>query len=58
MSPVIAFDIAVVAQKVKVQCCYIMAFMLNLKKWSDGGAVVIVVIVAIVVIEVIVGSDC
>ena len=28
----IAFDIAVVAQKVKVQCCYIMADMLNLKK--------------------------
>ena len=33
MRPVIAFDIAVVAQKVKVQCCYIMAEMLNLKKW-------------------------
>ena len=33
MSPVIAFDTAVVAQKVKVQCCYIMADMLNLKKW-------------------------
>ena len=33
MSPVIAFDIAVVAQKVKVQCCHIMADMLNLKKW-------------------------
>ena len=32
MSPVIAFDIAIVAQKVKVQCCYIMAEMLNLKK--------------------------
>ena len=32
MSPVIAFDIAVVAHKVKVQC-YIMADMLNLKKW-------------------------
>ena len=30
ISPVIAFDIAVVAQKVKVQC-YIMADMLNLK---------------------------
>ena len=30
----IAFDIAVVAQKVKVQCCYIMADMLNLKKWG------------------------
>ena len=29
----IAFDIAIVAQKVKVQCCYIMADMLNLKKW-------------------------
>ena len=28
----IAFDTAVVAQKVKVQCCYIMADMLNLKK--------------------------
>ena len=27
MSPVIAFDLAVVAQKVKVQCCYIMADM-------------------------------
>ena len=37
MSPVIAFDIAVVAQKVKVQCCYIMADMLNLKKWGGGG---------------------
>ena len=36
MSPVIAFDIAVVAQKVKVQC-YIMADMLNLKKWVVGG---------------------
>ena len=34
MSPVIAFDIAVVAQKVKVQYCYIMAEMLNLKKWG------------------------
>merc|ERR1711994_830658 len=34
MRPVIAFDIAVVAQKVKVQCCYIMAKMLNLKKWG------------------------
>ena len=32
MSPVIRFDIAVVAQKVKVQCCDIMADMLNLKK--------------------------
>ena len=32
MSLVIAFDIAVVAQKVKVQC-YMMADMLNLKKW-------------------------
>ena len=30
----IAFDKAVVAQKVKVQCCYIMADMLNLKKWG------------------------
>ena len=38
MSPVIAFDIAVVAQKVKVQCCYIMAEMLNLKKWGGGAA--------------------
>ena len=26
------------AQKVKVQCCYIMADMLNLKTWGDGGA--------------------
>ena len=34
MSPVIAFDIAVVAQKVKDQCCYMMADMLNLKKWG------------------------
>ena len=34
MSPVIGFDIAVVAKKVKVQCCYIMAYMLNLKKWG------------------------
>ena len=33
----IAFDIAVVAQKVKVQCCYIMADMLNLKKWVGWG---------------------
>ena len=32
MSPIIAFDIAVVAQKVKVQY-YMMADMLNLKKW-------------------------
>ena len=31
MSQVIAFDIAGVAQKVKVQCCYKMADMLNLK---------------------------
>ena len=37
MSPVIAFDIAVLAQKVKVQCCYTMADMLNLKKWGGGG---------------------
>ena len=37
MSPVIAFDISVVAQKVKVQCCYIMAVKLNLKKWGGGG---------------------
>ena len=29
-----ALDIAVVAQKVKAQCCYIMADMLNLKKWG------------------------
>ena len=33
----IAFDGAVVAQKVKVQC-YIMADMLNLKKWGGGAA--------------------
>ena len=32
MSPVIAFDIAMAAQKVKVQC-YVMADMPNLKKW-------------------------
>merc|ERR1711928_26230 len=32
MSPVVAFDIAVGAQKVKVQCCYILANMLNQKK--------------------------
>ena len=39
MSPVIAFDIAVVAQKVKIQCCYIMADMLNLKKrWVTNRA--------------------
>ena len=38
MSPVIACDIAVVAQKVKAQCCYIMADLLNLKKWGGGGA--------------------
>ena len=37
MSPVIAFDVAVVAQKVKVQCCYIMADM-HLKKWVGSGA--------------------
>ena len=35
MSPVIAFDITVVAQKVKVGV-YIMADMLNLKKWGGG----------------------
>ena len=38
----IAFHIAVVAQKVKVKCCYIMADMLNLKKWgacAGGGSV-------------------
>ena len=29
----IAFGIAVVAQRVKVECCYIMAGILNLKKW-------------------------
>ena len=41
MSPVIALDIAVVAQKVKVQC-YIMADMLKLKKWgaAAGGSLV------------------
>ena len=41
MSPVMAFDIAVMAQKVKVQCCYIMADMLNLKKsgWVGGSVV-------------------
>ena len=38
-SAVIAFDIALVAQKVKVQCCYIIADMLNLKKL--GGVVVV-----------------
>ena len=37
MSPVIAFHIAVVAQKVKNQCCYIVADMLNLKKWGAGA---------------------
>ena len=31
MSPVISFDIAVVAPEVKVKCCYKMADMLNLK---------------------------
>ena len=41
MSPVIAFDIALVAQKVKVQCCYIMADMLNLKKWGGGAGSVV-----------------
>ena len=40
MSPVIAFDIAVLAQKVKVQCCYVMADMLNLKKWVGGGLLI------------------
>ena len=40
MSLVIAFDIAAVAQKVKVQC-YMMADMLNLKKWvGERGGVV------------------
>ena len=43
MSQVFAFDIAVMAQKVKVQCCYIMADMLNLKKkvggWVGGSVV-------------------
>ena len=33
----IAFNIAVVAQKVKAHC-YIIADMLNLKKWGGGGA--------------------
>ena len=37
----IAFHIAVVAQKVKVQCCYIMADMLNLKKWGAGAGSVV-----------------
>ena len=37
----IAFDIAIVAQKVKVQCCYVMADMLNLKKWVGWGGVVV-----------------
>ena len=41
MSPVIAFDIAILAQKVKVQCCYIMAHMLNLKKWGGGAGSVV-----------------
>ena len=39
MSPVIALDIAVVAQKVKVQC-YSMDDMLNLKKVGGAGSVV------------------
>ena len=39
MSPVIALDIAVVAQKVKVKSCSLMADMLNLKKWVDGMVV-------------------
>ena len=39
MSPVIAFDKALVAQKVKVQFCYIMADILNLKKWVGGSVV-------------------
>ena len=34
----IAFDIAVLAQKVKVLCCYIMAEMLNLKKSEVAAA--------------------
>ena len=36
MSPVIAFDVAVVAQKVKVGV-FIMADMLNLKNWGGAG---------------------
>merc|ERR1712012_1075305 len=39
MRPVIAFDIAVAAQKAKVQCCYIMAEMLNLTELKKGGLV-------------------
>ena len=38
MSPVITFDIAVVAQKVKVQC-YVIDDMLNLKKVGGAGSV-------------------
>ena len=38
MSPMIAFDIAVLAQKVKVRCCCIMAKMLNLKKSGAAAA--------------------
>ena len=40
-SPVIAFHIAVVAQKLKIQCCYLMADMLNLKKWGAGAGSVV-----------------
>ena len=37
MSPVIAFNIAVLAQKVKVSVIHIMADMLDLKKVGGGG---------------------
>ena len=36
-----AFDIAVSAQKVKFQCCYLMADMLNLKKWGSAAGPVV-----------------
>ena len=36
----IAFDIAVVAQKVKVQCCYIMADNLKKRGASAAGSLV------------------
>ena len=46
MSPVIAFDIAVVAQKVKVQC-YIMADMLNSKKLVGLGEAYLIFVTTI-----------
>ena len=37
MSPVIAFDIALVSGSESENQSYLMADMLNLKKWGGGG---------------------